>query len=253
MNCIKCYQEIPDGAKFCPYCGAQRLIRQRQTRSSRRNSDEPVQAAQTEEVPTEPVQAAQTEEVPTEPVQAADRRSFDRAGTADPDRRSPTEPIQPEAASTDHVYQGSSGTGDIYIRTEQLLITEQVRLILIRRQISSMDKSRSDILPEPDALSELVCRRRRSTGTVPCIIYYLYVVLLSSFGIVGIVYAAKINSSMAGNYEEAKNAAKSAKIWIIASAVVGLIVEAIYIIFAFYRRRRRILLLLRCYSRGNTC
>ena len=51
------------------------------------------------------------------------------------------------------------------------------------------------------------------------------------FGIVGIVYAAKINSSMAaGNYEEAKNAAKSAKIWIIASAVVGLIVEVIYII-----------------------
>ena len=32
---------------------------------------------------------------------------------------------------------------------------------------------------------------------------------------------------------EAKNAAKSAKIWIIASAVVGLIVEVIYIIFAF--------------------
>lgn len=22
MNCIKCYQEIPDGSKFCPYCGA---------------------------------------------------------------------------------------------------------------------------------------------------------------------------------------------------------------------------------------
>ena len=38
----------------------------------------------------------------------------------------------------------------------------------------------------------------------------------------------------AGNYEEAKNAAKSAKIWIIASAVVGLIVEVIYIIFAAY-------------------
>ena len=37
----------------------------------------------------------------------------------------------------------------------------------------------------------------------------------------------------AGNYEEAKNAAKSAKIWIIASAVVGIIVEVIYIIFAF--------------------
>ena len=33
--------------------------------------------------------------------------------------------------------------------------------------------------------------------------------------------------------EGRKNAAKSAKIWIIASAVVGLIVEVIYIIFAF--------------------
>ena len=23
MNCINCYQEIPDGSKFCPHCGAQ--------------------------------------------------------------------------------------------------------------------------------------------------------------------------------------------------------------------------------------
>ena len=22
MKCVKCYQEIPDGSKFCPYCGA---------------------------------------------------------------------------------------------------------------------------------------------------------------------------------------------------------------------------------------
>ena len=23
MNCIKCYQEIPEGSKFCPHCGAE--------------------------------------------------------------------------------------------------------------------------------------------------------------------------------------------------------------------------------------
>ena len=23
MNCIKCYQEIPEGSRFCPHCGAQ--------------------------------------------------------------------------------------------------------------------------------------------------------------------------------------------------------------------------------------
>ena len=22
MNCVNCYQEIPDGSKFCPHCGA---------------------------------------------------------------------------------------------------------------------------------------------------------------------------------------------------------------------------------------
>ena len=94
MNCIKCYQEIPDGAKFCPYCGAQQSdtsatdpVRAEETVT------EPVQAAQTEEVPTEPVQAAQTEEALTEPVQPTQTEE------------APTEPIQPEAASTDHVYQ----------------------------------------------------------------------------------------------------------------------------------------------------
>ena len=63
MNCIKCYQEIPDGAKFCPYCGAQQ---------SDTSATDPVRA---EETVTEPVQAAQTEEVPTEPVQMCIRDS----------------------------------------------------------------------------------------------------------------------------------------------------------------------------------
>ena len=42
MNCIKCYQEIPDGAKFCPYCGAQQ---------SDTSATDPVRA---EETVTEP-------------------------------------------------------------------------------------------------------------------------------------------------------------------------------------------------------
>ena len=107
MNCIKCYQEIPDGAKFCPYCGAQQSdtsatdpVRAEETVT------EPVQAAQTEEVPTEPVQAAQTEEVPTEPVQAAQtEEALTEPVQPTQTEEAPTEPIQPEAASTDHVYQ----------------------------------------------------------------------------------------------------------------------------------------------------
>ena len=124
MNCIKCYQEIPDGAKFCPYCGAQQSdtsatdpVRAEETVT------EPVQAAQTEEVPTEPVQAAQTEEVPTEPVQAAQtEEALTEPVQPTQTEEAPTEPIQPEAASTDQRISGSSGTGDIYIRTEQSLL-----------------------------------------------------------------------------------------------------------------------------------
>ena len=140
MNCIKCYQEIPDGAKFCPYCGAQQSdtsatdpVRAEETVT------EPVQAAQTEEVPTEPVQAAQTEEALTEPVQAAQtEEALTEPVQPAQTEEAPTEPIQPEAASTDHVYQ------------------------------------------EPDALSESGAADADQLGTVPCIIYYLYVVLLSS-------------------------------------------------------------------------
>ena len=209
MNCIKCYQEIPDGAKFCPYCGAQQSdtsatdpVRAEETVT------EPVQAAQTEEVPTEPVQAAQTEEVPTEPVQAAQtEEALTEPVQPTQTEEAPTEPIQPEAASTDHVYQEAPAQ-ETYTSAQN-------------NPYYGTGQTYSDQTPinwVPYLVLSIIC-------TLCCCL---------PFGIVGIVYAAKINSSMAaGNYEEAKNAAKSAKIWIIASAVVGLIVEVIYIIFAF--------------------
>ena len=217
MNCIKCYQEIPDGAKFCPYCGAQQSdtsatdpVRAEETVT------EPVQAAQTEEVPTEPVQAAQTEEALTEPVQPTQTEE------------APTEPIQPEAASTDHVYQEApaqetytSAQNNPYYGTGQTYSDQTSDQQYGGNQGQTSYQNQAPQTPinwVPYLVLSIIC-------TLCCCL---------PFGIVGIVYAAKINSSMAaGNYEEAKNAAKSAKIWIIASAVVGLIVEVIYIIFAF--------------------
>ncbi len=165
MNCIKCYQEIPDGAKFCPYCGAQQSdtsatdpVRAEETVT------EPVQAAQTEEVPTEPVQAAQTEEVPTEPVQAAQTEE------------ALTEPVQP--TQTEEVRQNRFSRKLLqritYIRKlrhrrhihphRTILITEQVRLILIRRQISSMEEIKVRHLTRTRCLIRIRRRRRRSTG-----------------------------------------------------------------------------------------
>ena len=48
------------------------------------------------------------------------------------------------------------------------------------------------------------------------------------FGIVAIVYSAKINSATAaGDYETAAKAAKTARIWIIVSFVVGILANII--------------------------
>ena len=208
MNCIKCYQEIPDGAKFCPYCGAQQ---------SDTSATDPVRA---EETVTEPVQAAQTEEALTEPVQPTQTEE------------APTEPIQPEAASTDHVYQEApaqetytSAQNNPYYGTGQTYSDQTSD-----QQYGGNQGQTSYQMPYQNQAPQT------PINWVPYLVLSIICTLCCClpFGIVGIVYAAKINSSMAaGNYEEAKNAAKSAKIWIIASAVVGLIVEVIYIIFAF--------------------
>lgn len=51
------------------------------------------------------------------------------------------------------------------------------------------------------------------------------------FGVVGIVFSAKINSAMlARNLEEAQNNAKMARIWIIVSFAIGLLTWLIYMV-----------------------
>ena len=152
MNCIKCYQEIPDGAKFCPYCGAQQSdtsatdpVRAEETVT------EPVQAAQTEEVPTEPVQAAQTEEALTEPVQPTQTEE------------APTEPIQRKLLQRITYIRKLRHRRHIHPH-RTILITEQVRLILIRRQISSMEEIKVRHLTRTRCLIRIRRRRRRSTG-----------------------------------------------------------------------------------------
>ncbi len=54
------------------------------------------------------------------------------------------------------------------------------------------------------------------------------------FGIVSIVYAAQVNSKFAiGNYEGANNASKSAKNWMIAALISGLIILVSTVVFIF--------------------
>ena len=39
MNCTNCYQEIPDGSRFCPHCGAKQPEPAAQTETDQSASD----------------------------------------------------------------------------------------------------------------------------------------------------------------------------------------------------------------------
>ena len=142
MNCKNCYQEIPDGSKFCPHCGAKQNEVQPNAEQENAVKNDPVQATG----------AAKTTENATGYQDAAGYQN--NSGYQD-------------AAG----YQNNSGYQDV--------------------------------------------SGYQNNG-----------------GIVGIVFSVKINSALnAGNYEEAAQNAKMAKIWTIVSFVVGLVVGILYFMF----------------------
>ena len=155
MNCKNCYQEIPDGSKFCPHCGA------------KQNEVQP-NAEQENAVKNDPVQAT-----------GAVKTTENAAGYQDVSG-----------------YQNNSGYQNVtgYQNNGQK--------------------------PEINYVPYLVLS---IISTVCCCL---------PFGIVGIVFSVKINSALnAGNYEEAAQNAKIAKIWTIVSFVVGLVVGILYFMF----------------------
>lgn len=158
MNCIKCYQEIPDGSKFCPHCG-----------TVQPDAAEPVQA-----------EAAQADVQP----EAA-----------------------PEVTSADNAAQQADSTAQNTYQSAPVYQSEPV--------YQSAPQQEKPVNWVPYLVLSIIC-------TVCCCL---------PFGIVGIVYAAKVNSAVnAGDFAGAQKAAKTAKIWIIVSAVLGLIVEILYIV-----------------------
>ena len=155
MNCKNCYQEIPDGSKFCPHCGA------------KQNEVQP-NAEQENAVKNDPVQATGAAKTTENATGYQDVSGYQNNGG----------------------YQNVTG----YQNNGQK--------------------------PEINYVPYLVLS---IISTVCCCL---------PFGIVGIVFSVKINSAMnAGNYEEAAQNAKMAKIWTIVSFVVGLVVGILYFMF----------------------
>lgn len=166
MKCVKCFQEIPDGSKFCPLCGGE------QPESAAASSVNTAAENTAEENTAAPQQDYQTNE---------------------------------SAQQTYQSYESAQQTYQSYGSAPQ------------------QDYQSYQTYSQPE----------KPINWVPYLVLSIITTLCCClpFGIAGIVFSAKINGAMnAGDYEGAKKAAKMAKIWIIVSAALGLVVEIIYIL-----------------------
>ena len=221
MRCMNCYQEIPDSCKFCPNCGAKQPVQKMEPVSQVKEETTDNITEDTAEVqqPTEKVQSEE-DVLPEEKVQSEEEVLSAEKVQPEEDVQ-PTEPTQP--ADVAGSYQN-----DPYKSVNQEQNTsygepnnyEYGQGYGQQNQGYYQQNNFNGMPQEP-------------VNWVPYLILSIISTLCCClpFGVVGIVFSAKINSAMlAGNLEEAQNNAKMARIWIIVSFAIGLLTWLIYMV-----------------------
>lgn len=216
MRCMNCYQEIPDSCKFCPNCGAKQPVQKMEPVSQVKEEttdnitedtaevQQPTEKVQSEEdvLPEEKVQPEEDVQ-PTEPTQPADV-----AGSYQNDPYKSVNQEQNTSYNEPNNYEYGQGYGQ-----QNQNYNQQNQGYYQQNNFNGMPQKPVNWVPYLilSIISTLCC----------CL----------PFGVVGIVFSAKINSAMlAGNLEEAQNNAKMAKIWIIVSFAIGILTWLIYMI-----------------------
>ena len=219
MRCMNCYQEIPDSCKFCPNCGAKQPVQKVEPVSQVKEETTDNITEDTAEVqqPTEKVQSEE-DVLPEEKVQPEEDVQ-------------PTEPTQPEDVegsyqndpykSVNQEQNASYGEPNNYEYGQQNQNYEQQNQNYTQQNQGYYQQNNFNGMPQ------------KPVNWVPYLILSIISTLCCClpFGVVGIVFSAKINSAMlAGNLEEAQNNAKMARIWIIVSFAIGLLTWLIYMV-----------------------
>ncbi|HJB01192.1 MAG TPA: CD225/dispanin family protein [Candidatus Mediterraneibacter merdavium] len=189
MNCIKCYQEIPEDSRFCPYCGAEQTV-----------------TPQTADAQINPVPESGADAHTDAPAHSeADTHTETAAQSDSPVQDTAVYP-QPEASyqNTQNYGPGpqdTSGYGAGYQGGYQSNAYQQ--------------------------------DQGQPVNWVPYLVLSIVSTLCCCppFGIVAIIFSAKINSAMnEGNTEEARKSARTAKIWLIVAFVAGIISYILYFV-----------------------
>ena len=223
MRCMNCYQEIPDSCKFCPNCGAKQPVQKMEPVSQVKEEttynitedtaevQQPTEKVQSEEdvLPEEKVQPEEDVQ-PTEPTQPADV-----AGSYQNDPYKSVNQEQNTSYGEPNNYEYGQGYGQ-----QNQNYTQQGPNYGQQNQGYYQQNNFNGMPQKP-------------VNWVPYLILSIISTLCCClpFGVVGIVFSAKINSAMlAGNLEEAQNNAKMARIWIIVSFAIGLLTWLIYMV-----------------------
>ena len=232
MRCMNCYQEIPDSCKFCPNCGAKQPVQKMEPVSQVKEEttdnitedtaevqvQQPAEKVQSEEdvLPEEKVQPEEDVQ-PTEPTQPADV-----AGSYQNDPYKSVNQEQNTSYGEPNNYEYGQGDGqqNQNYNQQNQNYTQQAPNYGQQNQGYYQQNNFNGMPQEP-------------VNWVPYLILSIISTLCCClpFGVVGIVFSAKINSAMlAGNLEEAQNNAKMARIWIIVSFAIGLLTWLIYMV-----------------------
>lgn len=217
MKCMNCYQEISDSCKFCPNCGAKQPVQKM----------EPVSQVKEETIDSITEDTAEVQQ-PTEKVQSEE--------DVQPEEKvQPTEPTQPE--DVEGSYQNDPYKS---VTQEQNTFYGESNNYEYGQGYGQQNQNYTQQGPNYGQQNQGYYQQNNFNGMpqkpvnwVP----YLVLSIISTlccclpFGVVGIVFSAKINSAMlAGNLEEAQNNAKMARIWIIVSFAIGLLTWLIYMV-----------------------
>lgn len=223
MRCMNCYQEIPDSCKFCPNCGAKQPVQKMEPVSQVKEEttdnitedtaevQQPIEKVQSEEEVLSAEKVQPEEDVqPTEPTQPADVE-----GSYQNDPYKSVNQEQNTSYGEPNNYEYGQGYGQ-----QNQNYTQQAPNYGQQNQGYYQQNNFNGMPQEP-------------VNWVPYLILSIISTLCCClpFGVVGIVFSAKINSAMlAGNLEEAQNNAKMARIWIIVSFAIGLLTWLIYMV-----------------------
>lgn len=213
---MNCYQEIPDSCKFCPNCGAKQPVQKM----------EPVSQVKEETTDNITEDTAEVQQ-PTEKVQSEEDVLSAEKVQPEEDVQ-PTEPTQPE--DVEGSYQNDPYKS---VNQEQNTSYGEPNNYEYGQGYGQQNQNYNQQNQGYYQQNNFNGMPQKPVNWVPYLILSIISTLCCClpFGVVGIVFSAKINSAMlAGNLEEAQNNAKMARIWIIVSFAIGLLTWLIYMV-----------------------